>query len=484
MLNLTKRAAWAEQAGYDEAQIAMLAVGSAMVLFMCPGLAYLYSGLARRKSALHMVWIVMAACLVAIFQWYFWGYSLAFSGTATNKFIGNLHNFGYQNLERDAGGYPEMLFANFQGMFLCVTVCIVVGCIAERGRVFPCLVFCFMWATLVYCPVACWVWNTNGWAYKWGVLDYAGGGPVEILSGFSAFVYSAVLGRRNETMMVNFRPHNVSMVTIGTSFLWFGWLGFNGFSCLTPSLKVPYSIMNSNLCAAFGGLTWCILDWRIERKWSTVGLCSGIICGLVAATPTSGIIPLWASVILGVFTSIVCNFSTKIKFWLRVDDSMDVMAEHGMAGVIGLLFNGIFGSSAVIGYDGVTEHGGGWIDHNWKQLYIQVAYIAACVGYSCVVTAIICLVLNRIPGCNLRAPSDGEERGMDEDQIGEFAYDYVEVRRDFLSWGETKNALSVNGEEPEPLLGAGYHESALAGEQTHETDKTRGGSDHEKDGEQ
>lgn len=166
-----------------------------------------------------------------------------------------------------------------------------------------------------------------------------------------------------------------------------------------------------------------------------VAVCSGCISGLVAATPSSGMIPLWASVILGIVSGIVCNFSTKIKYLCRVDDSLDVLAEHGIAGIVGLIFNALFGSSTVIGYDGVTVHAGGWIDHNYKQLYIQIVYILATAAYAGGVTAVLCFVINKIPGLHLRIDYNAEEIGMDEDQIGEFAYDYVEVRRDFLDWG-------------------------------------------------
>ncbi|KAH3660101.1 hypothetical protein OGAPHI_007306 [Ogataea philodendri] len=438
MNHLVSRAVWADERLYDGATVLTLIVGTCLVLIMCFGLAYLYSGLARRKSALHMIFITFAAICISQFQWYFWGYSLAFSSTASNKFIGNLHNFGYQNLGTltqlsDRDGYPEMAFANFQGMFSTITVCILLGAVCERGRVLPAMVFSFLWLTLVYCPVAYWVWGPDGWAHNWGVLDYAGGGPVEILSGFGGFVVSYFLGERSQHLMVNFRPHNVSLITIGTAMLWFGWLGFNGLTCVEPSYKSIYAIMNSNLCAAFGGITWCLLDFRINHHFSAVGLCSGIISGLVAATPTSGCIPLWASVILGIVTGLVCNYATKIKVWMRVDDSLDVMAEHGMAGVLGLIVgNAFFASSEVLGYDGYTDHPGGWYNRNWKQMYKQIAYVGAVGGWCVVVTGIICIVINRIPGLNMRASEEGEQNGMDENQIGEFAYDYVEVRRNFF----------------------------------------------------
>lgn len=419
---------------YDSGDVGYLLVSTCMVMIMIPGLGFLYSGLARRKSALSMIWLCLMAGCVTMFQWYFWGYSLAFSSTATNGYIGNLDSFGFRNVLGGDATYPEMLFGIYQGMFAAVTVAIVCGGAAERGRLFPQMVFSFVWCTIVYCPLACWAWSGNGWAAKWGVLDYAGGGPVEIGSGVGGFAYALALGRRKEKLLINFRPHNVSLVTLGTVVLWFGWLGFNGGSALGANLRSVYAVWNSCICAAFGAMTWCLLDFRLEKKWSTVAVCSGIISGLVAATPCSGVIPLWGSAVLGIVAGIVCNFSTQIKYLLNVDDSMDTFAEHGMAGIIGLIFNALFGADYVIGLDGVTEHPGGWVSHNWKQLYKQIAYVAATCGYTFVMTVLICLVLNKIPYCQLRVSEDAEMRGVDEDQIGEFAYDYVEVRRDFLAW--------------------------------------------------
>lgn len=437
---------WKES--YDGATIAFMVLGAALVFVMCPGLGFLYSGLARRKSALALIWAVLMATHVGILQWYFWGYSLAFSNTApNNKFIGNLDSFGFRNVYGQTSEdvvYPEIAFAAFQMMFLCVTLSIIAGATAERGRLLPHMVFLFLFATIVYCPITYWIWAPGGWAYQWGVLDWAGGGPVEILSAVGGFVYSYFLGRRKESLLINFRPHNVSMVTLGTSLLWFGWLLFNAATSLTPGLKSVYAFMNTNVSAVTGGMTWCLLDFRLERKWSTVGLCSGIICGLVAATPSSGCITLYGSLIQGIVAGVICNFSTKIKYYMKVDDSLDLLAEHGIAGIVGLIFNAFFGADWVIGMDGATEHGGGWITHNWKQMYKQIAYVAACVGYSAVVTAIICFVLDKIPGLQLRVDEEAEAQGLDEDQIGEFAYDYVEVRRDYYQWGvDTDNAHSL-----------------------------------------
>lgn len=393
---------------------------------------------------------------VGAFQWYFWGYSLAFSDSG-NSFIGNLKNFGFKDVISKSGddAYPEIAYAIFQMQFLLVTLAILAGgCIGERGRFLPAMIFLFCWATIVYCPVVYWIWG-GGWAstFKSGALDYAGGGPVEILSGASAFVYSAFLGRRNETLMINYRPHNISTVFLGTILLYVGWLFFNGFSCANASLKVPYSMLNTHLAAGFGAVSWCLLDFRLERKWSMVAVCSGCISGLVAATPSSGVIPLWASVILGALAGVVCNLATKIKYLCHVDDSLDIWAEHGVAGVVGLLANALFGSKTVIGYDGVTDHQGGWIDHNYKQLYIQIAYILACTAYAVAVTAILCFVINWIPGLQLRLSYEEEEAGVDESQIGEFAYDFVEVRREFNSGFGSSHEMPID----ETNLGARRH---------------------------
>uniref|UniRef100_A0A0W0FAK0 Ammonium transporter n=1 Tax=Moniliophthora roreri TaxID=221103 RepID=A0A0W0FAK0_MONRR len=421
---------------YDRGDISFIIVAGAMVLTMVPGLAFLYSGLARRKSALSLIWVVAAGNAVCIFQWFFWGYSLAFSPTATNGFIGNLHHFGLRKVLDDPSPgsplIPDILYSFFQMEFACVTVAILVGGIAERGRVFPTLVFVFFWVTLVYCPVACWAWAANGWAFKWGVLDFAGGGPVEIGSGVSGLAFAWVLGRRQEKELINFRPHNVSLVSLGTFLLWFGWLGFNGGSAFGANIRAIIAVWNSMLAAAFAGMVWCLMDYRYERRWSMVGFCSGTIAGLVAATPSSGFVHPWASVIVGVLSGATCNLSTKLKFILGIDDALDLFAEHAIGGIVGLILNAFFADNSVITADGVnTSISGGFLDHNWKQLYVQIAYIAAASAYCFVVTTLIAKGVDLVPGLKLRGTQESERLGMDEVEIGEFATDYIELGRNF-----------------------------------------------------
>lgn len=421
---------------FDRGDISFIVVAAAMVSIMVPGLAFLYSGLSRRKSALSLIWAVSAANAVVIFQWFFWGYSLAFSTTATNGYIGNLKNFGLRKVLADPSPgsplIPELLYSLFQMEFACVTVAILMGGIAERGRVFPAMVFTFIWMTIVYCPLACWVWGPNGWAFSWGVLDFAGGGPVEIGSGVGGLAYSWVLGRRQEKELLNFRPHNVSMVNLGTFLLWFGWLGFNGGSAFGANLRAIMAIWNSMISAAFGGMVWCLMDWRIERRWSMVGFCSGTIAGLVAATPSSGFVHPWGALIIGVLSGSICNLATKLKFIVRVDDALDLFAEHAIGGIIGLFMNAFLGDTDIIALDGVnTEITGGFVDKSWKALYIQFTYICATCAYTFVMTALIAKGVDSIPGLKLRGSTDDERLGMDEVEIGEFATDYIEIRRDF-----------------------------------------------------
>ena len=296
----------------------------------------------------------------------------------------------------------------------------------------------------------------------YGVMDYAGGGPVEIGSGMSALAYSMVLGRREEKMMLNFRPHNVSFILLGTVLLWFGWLGFNGGSSFGANLRAVMACWNSCLAGNFAAASWVLLDFRLARKWTMVGWCSGMISGLVAATPASGYITPWGSVVLGVVSGVVCNFATKgtqlafrttqdrhtdtcatVKYWVKIDDALDIFAEHAVGGMIGLMANAIFGADYIVGLDGVmtgssnptTGTGiGGWVIHNYRQFYIQLAYVCAATGYAFVMSAILAYIVNAIPGLHLRASTEAELLGMDDDQLGEFAYDYVEVRRDYLAW--------------------------------------------------
>lgn len=320
---------------------------TALVLLMIPGVGFFYSGLARRKSALSLTWLSVMGTAVVSFQWFFWGFSLAFSHKA-GLYMGALDNFGYRNvLARPSVGsdrIPDLLYAVYQGMFAAITIAIATGAVAERGRILPCVIFMFIWTTLIYDAIACWTWNPAGWVYRFGGLDFAGGTPVHISSGCAALAYSFVLGRRkgHGTHELNYRPHNVTHIVIGTVFLWVGWFGFNAGSALSANMRAVMAAVVTNLAACVGGITWCLIDYRLEKKWSTVGFCSGVVAGLVAITPGSGYVPAWSAVVYGVVAGTGCNYATKLKYFMRCDDALDIFAVHAVGGFIGNICTAFF----------------------------------------------------------------------------------------------------------------------------------------------
>ncbi|KAJ3537760.1 hypothetical protein NMY22_g5452 [Coprinellus aureogranulatus] len=441
MVNLTYDAS-GEIVYYDEASdpqtyiynigdMAFIMAATALVWLMIPGVGFFYSGLLRRKNALSMIYVSLASVAV----WFFWGFSLAFAENAS-PFIGTLRYFGLKGvLDQPSIGstrIPSLLFMIYQCMFACITAALAVGAIAERGRLGPILVFIFIWTTIVYDPVACWTWNANGWSFTLGGLDFAGGTPVHIVSGTAALAISIYLGKRRGygTERLAYKPHNTTYVVIGTVFLWFGWFGFNGGSALSANLRAVQACIVTNLAASVGGITWMLLDYRIERKWSAVGFCSGAISGLVAITPASGYVGAPAAVLFGVLGGALCNFATQLKFVLGYDDALDIFATHGVGGIVGNLLTGLFAQASVAGFDGFTEIPGGWLDHHYIQLAHQLADSVAGFAYSFVVTTIILWVMHFIPGLRLRASEEAEILGIDDAEMGEFAYDYVGLEQE------------------------------------------------------
>lgn len=434
---------------YETGDVSWMITATALVLLMIPGVGFFYSGLARRKSALSLLWLSVMATAVTTFQWFFWGYSLTFSRTAS-PFIGDLANFGFKDvLAHPSVGsdrIPDLLFAVYQGMFSAITVTIATGAVAERGRMLPCVIFMFIWATLVYDPIACWTWNPRGWSNKMGGLDFAGGTPVHIASGAAALSYSLVLGKRrgHGTHELNYRPHNVTHIVVGTVFLWVGWFGFNAGSALSANMRAILAAVVTNLAACVGGITWCVLDYRLERKWSTVGFCSGVVAGLVAITPGSGYVPVWAAVPYGILGAGFANYATKLKFILRIDDALDIFAVHGIGGLVGNICTAFFAADYIAHLDNVQVIKGGWLNHNWVQLGYQLADSFSGGCYSFAATTIILLAMNMIPGLSLRASDEAEIAGIDDTEIGEYAYDYVELSREVAAADDHVDAESAS----------------------------------------
>ncbi|ODN79858.1 hypothetical protein L202_03752 [Cryptococcus amylolentus CBS 6039] len=425
-----------EQTAYDPGDIAWVLTSAALIVFMLPGLGYLYSGLSRRRNALSMLFLSMVSLGVISFQWFFIGYSLVFSESG-GSFWGDGRNVGFRNvLERPVpetnGKLPEIVFATYQMMFAALVPAVLLGAAAERSKMLPAMIFMFCWTTLVYDPLAHWVWSVNGWANKWGILDYAGGVPVEIASGTGGLAYSYFIGKRRGygTDRVLFKPSNVGNVVLGTVFLWVGWLGFNGGSCFGASLKAALAVFNTNLAGSVGGVVWLIMDFRLERKWSVVGYCTGAIAGLVAVTPAAGYVGAPAAALIGLVSAAVSNLATRVKVTMRVDDPMDIFAVHALAGVVGVVMTGLFTQASVAANDGFSEIDGGWLDHHYVQLGKQLVWVVVGMGWTFVVTYAIMFVINLIPGCQFRATEEAEIVGMDEVELGEYVADYAFHQRD------------------------------------------------------
>lgn len=414
---------------FDKADMAWIGISAVLVWIMIPGIGLLYSGLSRKKHSLSLLWAsIMAACLTT-FQWFFWGYSLVFAHNGS-VFLGTLENFSLMKVlgaPSIVTTIPDILFCFYQGMFAAVTGILMVGAGCERARLAPMMVFLFCWLTVVYCPIAYWTWGGNGWLATLGALDFAGGGPVHQNSGVAALAYSLILGKRHDPLTTGkvpkYKPHSVTNIVLGTVFLWFGWFGFNGGSTGNSTIRSWYACVNTNIAAATGGLAWMFLDWfRTDGKWSTVGMCTGAIAGLVGITPAAGFVPVYTSVVFGVVPAIACNFAVDLKNVLRIDDGMDVFALHGIGGICGSILTALFAADYIAATDGSTVIPGGWMNHHYIQLGYQLAAVCSVCIWSFVVTSILLLALDRIPWLRLRLHEDEELLGTDLAQIGENAY--------------------------------------------------------------
>lgn len=441
----------------DLGDMSWIIAATALVWIMIPGLGFFYGGLLRRKNVISMIWMSMVVSSIALFTWFFWGFSLAFSTSSGNAFIGDLTHFGFMGVDigPSTGGttVPQLLFAIYQAMFAAITPVIACGAFAERGRLMPVMIFVFCWCTLVYSPIAYATWNTNlGWLNKLGAKDFAGGGPVHISSGTAALAISLFIGRRNGygTDTLAYRPSHGAFVILGTVLLWFGWNGFNGGSALGANLRAVMAMTVTNIAAATGGLTWMIVDFRLERKWSAIGFCSGAIAGLVAITPASGFVGVPASVAFGVLAGVFCNLATSLKHFLHVDDALDIFAAHGVGGVVGNLLTAIFADNRVASFDGSALIDGGWINHNWVQLGYQLAASLFCLAWSFVITLLLLFAIDRLPGCHVRVPEEDELLGIDLTQVGEEAWVDGTVSRLYPVGHRSRTNSMLREKDPSP----------------------------------
>lgn len=409
----------AQWAGIEFNYVYMI-IESFLVFLIIPGIGLFYGGLSRRKSALAMLFQSILVIAVCTFQWMFWGYSLAFSRTA-GPFIGDLANFGLKDVlaaPSIGGPIPEIVFCLYELMFCACTVMIVVGGSFERGRIIPSLVFGFFWATIVYCPIACWTWNPSGWLFTLPSLDFAGGGPVHIASGSAGLAYALILGKRKglgETL--HQKPHNTTLIFLGTCFIWFGWFGFNGGSAINASMRAMVAAFNTQVAASTGAIGWVTVDYiKHKRKFSVVGACEGVVAGLVGITPGAGYVSPWCAAAIGFMTAVIISSLQNFNKWIRIDDGLEVFKLHGIGGILGSFWTGIFATSSVSSLDGVTLAPGG-IDGNAIQVGKQFAEMTAIASYSFLVSCCLLLILKYTPGFHLRVTDEAEMMGLDYDQF-------------------------------------------------------------------
>src|SRR5688572_75046 len=334
----------------DSGNTAWVLVSAALVLFMTPGLAMFYGGMVRAKNVLGtLMHSVFAMGFMAIL-WVLIGYTLAF-GTDVGGLIGGLDFIGFSGVSNTAAHpaglgatIPHSAFATFQLMFAVITPALITGAFAERIKFSGYIAFMALWLVLVYAPVAHWVWHPDGWLFKLGALDFAGGTVVHINAGIAALAAILVVGKRKGFGKEAFVPHNLTMTILGTGILWFGWFGFNAGSALGANGLAASAFLATNLGAAAGALGWAVMESRKERKATTLGVASGAVAGLVAITPAAGFVGPMGAIAIGLGGGLVCSWAVGLKFKLGYDDSLDVVGVHLVGGIVGSLLLGVFGT--------------------------------------------------------------------------------------------------------------------------------------------
>ncbi len=392
---------------------AWMLTASALVLLMTPGLAFFYGGLVRARNVISTLMYSFMAMAVVSIVWVLWGYSLAFGeGSA---FIGDLSFFGLSGIDindMEDNGIPTLLFVIFQMMFAIITPALITGAFVERFKFTTYLIFLVVWVTIVYAPVAHWVWAPEGWLFKDGALDFAGGTVVHINAGVAAVAAAVLVGKRRDP---GAEPHNVPYVILGAALLWFGWFGFNAGSGLAANGQDVNAFLVTNTAAAAAALTWGVISQIQTGRMSAVGVASGAVAGLVAITPASGFVGVYGALAIGAGAGLLCYIAVYLRTKVAVDDALEVFAVHGVGGIWGAFATGIFAAAAIGGTAGL-------IDGNAGQLVTQVIAIVATMAYSFVVTLIILKVLDIIPGLGIRVSNDDEDIGLDLSAHGERAF--------------------------------------------------------------
>jgi Amt family ammonium transporter len=405
--------------------IAWIATATALVMLMTPALGFFYAGLVRKKNLVSTLVQCLIIFAVVSLVWALWGYSITF-GPSIDGIIGNLslvglNNIGINTVSPYAPEIPQLLHFAFQLKFAAITPALIIGACAERIKFRSLLIFIVLWSTFIYSPIAHWTWNTGGWLYALGSIDFAGGIVVHVAAGFSALAAALVLGRRKGCEIKpsgsgnGSKPSNIPYVILGASILWFGWFGFNAGSALAANALSVSALVVTNLSAAAAAVSWMILDWIMKGKPSAVGISIGAVCGLVAITPASGYVNVTASMIIGLGAGVLSNLVANWRVGrTKIDDTLDVFACHGISGVWGSIATGLFATAMINGVDGLFYGNPG-------QLIFQLVGVVAVAVFSFAGSYIILKLIDIVSP--LRVSPEEEDAGLDISQHGEEAYD-------------------------------------------------------------
>ncbi|MFB4316785.1 ammonium transporter [Actinomadura sp. 21ATH] len=418
----------------DSGSTAWMLTSTALVLLMTPGLAFFYGGMSRAKSVLNMMMMSFVSIAVVGMVWVVYGYSLAFTEAGgLSSFIGGLGDWGLVGLETaatadDGSGIPQLVFVAFQATFAIITVALISGAVADRAKFGAWVLFTLVWVTLVYLPIAHWVWWSDGeengkagWIFELGALDFAGGTVVHINAGVAALALALVLGRRKGWPKDPMRPHNLPFVLLGAALLWFGWFGFNAGSALAAGETAAVAFVNTLVATCAAAFAWIVVEKLRDGSSTTLGIASGIVAGLVAITPAAAFVTPLGAIALGLVAGAVCAFAVSLKYKLGYDDSLDVVGVHMVGGIVGALLIGILATTAVndAGADGLLAGGG------LGLLGKQAVAVLATLVYSFVVTWVIAKVIDLVMG--FRISEEDEVSGIDSSAHAETAYDFGSV---------------------------------------------------------
>jgi Amt family ammonium transporter len=411
----------------NAADTVWVVVATALVFLMTPALALFYGGMVRGKNVLSTFMHCFFAIGLITVQWVVLGYSLAF-GPSQGGLVGGLDHAFLEGVGVAPGQHglgatiPEWLFAAYQMMFAIITPALIAGAYAERLKLSSYVVFTLLWATLVYDPLAHWVWHPQGWLFKMGALDFAGGTVVHVSAGMSALVFAIVLGKRRGYPQRKSPPHNLTLTMLGAGLLWFGWFGFNAGSALAANGTAVLAFINTHIAAATGALAWAMVDWVRLRRPSSLGVASGLVAGLVAITPAAGYVSPRAALGIGLIAGLACFAGVLLKNRFRYDDTLDAFGVHGVGGAVGALLTGVFGS--VFAGSAVAPGSEGLLSGGTALFTNQVIAVCASTLFALVMTYGILKLVDRLMG--LRVTQDDEQQGLDVTLHGEEGYALVE----------------------------------------------------------